>query len=152
MPTSTPDTDSPAAPSAAEAELAASSGRRLASSLADGATARIRVGEGQEELTIPAAAVRILVDTLARMARGEAVAVVSRNTELTTQQAADLLEVSRPYLIKLLEQGELPFRMVGTHRRIALRDLLDYKAATQARREAALDGLTEQAQELDMGY
>lgn len=113
---------------------------------------RARITLDNESLILPRHALDLLRDILSEMAQGNAVAVMPKKAELTTQVAADMLGVSRPYLIKLLEQGALPFHKVGKHRRIYLTDLQAYQATQQARQESALDELTRQAQELDMGY
>jgi excisionase family DNA binding protein len=86
------------------------------------------------------------------MALGHGVTVVSLPDELSSQQAADLLNVTRPYLIGLLEEGKIPSRLEGNHRRIRRDDLLAYKGQDDAKRLEALGELVAQAQELGMGY
>jgi excisionase family DNA binding protein len=104
------------------------------------------------DATIPATAYRLLVDILIQMSQGNAVSIVPIHAELTTQEAADLLKVSRPFLIKLLEAGEMPFYKIGKHRRICFKDVIAYKERIDAERSAVLDELVAQAQELGMGY
>lgn len=109
-------------------------------------------GSSKETVLLPPAAVRLLLDMLGQIADGNAVSVVPIQAELTTQQAADMLNVSRPFLVGLLEKGELPFHKVGTHRRVRFGDLLAYKRRAQDARHQALDELARQGQELGLGY
>lgn len=141
-------------PSAGETALAKESGERLAAHLERGGALRleVRADSGTEELTLPPSALRLLVRILAELGRGNAVTLTPVTAELTTQQAAGLLNVSRPHLVKLLDDGTIPSRKVGTHRRVQLEDVLAYKRDHLARRHAALDELQALSQELDMGY
>ena len=143
-----------AAPSREDVERARTSGQRLAPLARRGQPLTLRVRDAGQEQTIelPAGAVSLLQAILEDMASGRAVTIVPQNAELTTQQAADFLNVSRPFLVQLLEQKKLPFRMVGTHRRIRFEDVLRYKENTDAERRKVLDQLATEAQELKMGY
>jgi len=112
---------------------------------------RLRLEDGRPVL-LPRMAARLLRDLLGEMARGSAVALMPVATELTTQQAADYLNVSRPYLIGLLEKGTIPFHKVGTHRRVRFSDLEAYRKRSHAKSDAAMDELVAQARELGLGY
>ena len=106
----------------------------------------------KEPVALPDTATRALTDVLEHLARGRAVAVVPVESEITTQQAAELLNVSRPYLVDLLERGAIPFRKVGSRRRIRLADVLAYREIDDAKRRSAMDELTAEAQRLGLGY
>jgi len=89
---------------------------------------------------------------LTEIAQGNAVTVVPTHAELRTQEAANILNISRPYLVKLLENDVIPYTKTGTHRRIRYQILMEYKQQRDEESHSALDELTNQAQELDMGY
>jgi len=95
---------------------------------------------------------QLLQELLGALSRGEAVRIVPLEAELTTGQAAELLGVSRPYLVRLLEEGKIPYHKVGTHRRVRARDLLAYLEASRKRGRELLDELIGEAQELGLGY
>lgn len=141
----------PTLPTEHESELAREGSRLLASHIGRRKEAQLRVDD-QKKVTLPVSALRLLVEILSLMAEGSAVTIVPVHAELTTQQAADFLNVSRPYLIGVLERGNLPHRRVGTHRRILFRDLLKYRESIKATRRQALDELTKEAQDHKMGY
>lgn len=138
-------------PSKADMELARASGQPLVQT---GRSLTVHVPDAGHEETIelPASAVKLLVEILEAMASGRAVTIMPQNAEVTTQQAADFLNVSRPFLIQLLDGKKIPFRMVGTHRRILFEDIRHYKEAIDAKRRKVLDELAAEAQELGMGY
>lgn len=148
------DPTEPLLPSETDAKLAAEAARRLAPELAKANGALqlqvVNGDRGGETVTAPAAAVRLFIEILAEMGNGNAVRLIPHHAELTTQEAADLLNVSRPYLVRLLDDGRMPFRKVGTHRRVLLEDLMAYKAKHRRARGAALDELTGLSQELGL--
>ncbi len=99
-------------------------------------------------LRIPAPAVKMLIRILEEMAQGNAVTLTTVHAELTTQEAADLLNISRPSLIQLLDDGKIEYRKVGTHRRVRLEALIAYKKKIHAERLAVLNELAAYDQEL----
>ena len=141
-------------PSVQEAALARSSGQSLARLIKKNRPLKLKVTDADQEqpIELPPGAALLLMDILEAMAAGRGITLIPENAELTTVQAADMLNVSRPFLIKLLEEKALPCRKVGAHRRIRMEDVMAYKARIDADREAVLDQLVAEAQEQDMGY
>jgi excisionase family DNA binding protein len=139
----------PIVPDEADAELAATASRELAR--ASKASLNVRLDDGTD-LQLPKAVTPLLVKILTEMAQGNAVTLIPLHAELTTQEAANLLNVSRPHLNKLLERGALKFHKVGTHRRIRFADLDAFRAERERAREQSMAELARQAQEEGMGY
>lgn len=143
-------------PTASDALAAAEGQRALAALLATGQQAQQLVivddNGTTHAIALPAPALRALADALAQLAQGNAVKVVPLHAELTTQEAADLLNVSRPHLVKLLESGELEFHRTGKHRRVRFDRLMAFKAQRDAASEAAMRELAAEAQALRLGY
>lgn len=110
------------------------------------------VGKKSTTIQVPSSVFRMLLTILTQMASGNAVSIIPVHKELTTQEAADLLNVSRPFFIQLLEAGKIPFRKVGTRRKVLFRDLIEYKKRDDAARSKILDKLAEEAQRLNIGY
>ena len=113
---------------------------------------KIFVDGVEREMRVPMTAMRLLTEALRQIAMGKAAVVLPLDAEISTQQAADILNVSRPYLVNLLEENEIPFRRVGARRRVRLLDVLNYKRRIDEERMKVLDELAAQAQELNMGY
>lgn len=114
--------------------------------------AELRVKVDGTELVLPRAATKLIHHLLTEMALGNAVTLIPIHAELTTQEAADFLNVSRPHLIRQLEQGKIPFHMVGTHRRIRFEDLERFKIESERKRLEVMDELAAESQKLRMGY
>lgn len=139
-------------PNEQESALAAESSRLLAGLIGRGDTAQLRLVDGDQEITVPVSAIKMLVDILNQMAQGNAMSLVPIHAELTTQEAADFLNVSRPYVVKLIEQGELPCHKVGVRRRVLFKHLMEYKERRDQQSMEAVNALSQQAQDLGMGY
>jgi len=139
-----------------EVAAAAESQRALAAFLSTQfETQRIQIFDAQNQahqVELPTSALRLLVDILSEFAEGNAVKVVPIHAELTTQEAADMLSVSRPHLVKLLESGALAFHKTGKHRRIRFADLMVFKTEQDRASSQAMETLAKQAQELELGY
>jgi len=151
------DPTSPASgvPSKEDRTAARETSRLLAPLLKRTRPLRLHIDDarGRDEVaTLPPMAVRLLVDLLTEMAKGNAVTLIPVHAELTTQEVANLLNVSRPHVVQLIKAKQLPARKVGTHRRVRFADVQAYKARSEGERNKALEALARQAQELDMGY
>lgn len=129
-----------------ESETGAAAGEALELRLVGAGTKSVEV------VALPLSALRLLDAILEANANGHAVTVMPSHGELTPNQAAEMLGVSRPYLIKLLDEGRIPFRRVGAHRRIRADALSRYQQQEEQRQLEALAALQAQAQELGMGY
>ena len=116
---------------------------------ASAASVSMRLGEDETALDVPVDVLRLLVRMLAETASGNAVAVSPVDAELTTQQAADLLNVSRPYLVKLLDERRIPFRRVGNRRRILLVDIMAFKHDDESERRAIAAELSAKTEETE---
>ncbi|MCK6512145.1 helix-turn-helix domain-containing protein [Myxococcota bacterium] len=145
----------PLTPTAQETSLAKRSSQILAKHLKSGGSVKLKLdqaGQPEEVLEIPSSLLHLLHRVLEEMAKGNTLAIFPQEEELTTSQAAEVLGVSRPFLLKLLEDGEIAYRQVGSHRRITSKELVEYKERTKKQRKEVLDQLAAEAQELDMGY
>ena len=141
----------PTLPSEADAVLAKETSRVLASHIRNSDPMELRIPDDPSPegmVKLPLSAARMLVRILEEMARGNAVTLIPVHAELTTQEAAEMLNISRPSLIQLLEQGKIDYRRVGTHRRVRFEGLMKYKTDAEAARRAALEELAAYDQQI----
>lgn len=141
----------PVQPDESDVSTAVEALPHIKSYLAEHADSVIRLvvaDDPEQTLVVPRSAVELLARVLAHMAAGQGVSVVPAHAELTTQQAAELLNVSRPFLIGLLDAGEIEYRKVGKHRRIKAQSLMAYMARDDQDRREAADELTRLNQEM----
>ena len=113
-------------------------------------TVHLTFAEGHESIILPTGSLEMFSSMLEAMAAGHGVMIFPLHAELTTMEAADILNVSRPYLIGLLENNEIPFRLVGRHRRIRMEDIVQYKDRIDREREAILDQMVAEAEEMGL--
>jgi excisionase family DNA binding protein len=149
-----PELQLPTPATAREAQAALRQLTPLAAAGGEGSpVVRIKPEKGPEQVvSVPRQAFELFLEVLGQLANGNAITIMPVHAELTTQQAAEVLNVSRPFVIGLLERGELPFRRVGTHRRILFKDLADYKRRNRERAQAAMEELAAEAQKHGLGY
>ena len=141
-------------PTQADVEQAKVSSRTLSKYTdVDRVNLTLRGSNGEsDDLVLPGQVLQILLNVLSEMSKGNAISLISHHQEISTQEAANLLNISRPFLVGLLEKDEIPFRKVGTHRRVLLTDVIAYKEQTYARSIQALDELTALSQDEYTGY
>lgn len=114
-------------------------------------TTHVTLNVQGETFEVPPVLARAFLQITEALVRGQRVSIATEEEELTTTEAADLLNVSRPHLVKLLKQGDIPFHTAGSHRRVYREDVLEYKKKQREEAEEAMQELAKQAQELDMG-
>lgn len=141
-------------PNEQESEVARLSKQQLSRHTKEDQPLTLKVIDAEQEdpIQLPAGAVSMLMDILGAMAAGQGITLIPEKAELTTGQVAQILNVSRPYVVKLLEEGVIPHRKVGKHRRILIEDVMHYKQKSDVERENALNQLAEDAQAHNMGY
>ncbi len=143
----------PLPPNDKEAQVARKSSKALASFASTNTDVCFRAKlEGSEEVDIalPPSAIRLLLGVLEEIGRGNSVTLIPTEAELTTQQAADITRVSRPFFIRLLEEGRLPYRMVGAHRRVLYRDVVRFIQEEEARRVKVMEELVAETERLGL--
>lgn len=113
---------------------------------------KIKIEEDGEFISVPRKAFDLFVDVLSNMSDGKVIYLTSSDLEVSTQQAAEILNVSRPHVVKLLEQGKIPHKKIGSHRRVLLKDLMQYDEKLRTQNTNSLKKLAKQAQELGLGY
>jgi excisionase family DNA binding protein len=143
--------DQPLVPSAKEIAMAKESERQLGE-LKFGRKDSVGLSIDGRQMSLPVSVVRLLISTLGKIAQGKTVTMVPVEDEVSPQEAAELLGVSRPYATKLFDEKAIPSRKVGTHRRALAADVLAYKEREEAARLKVLDELAAESQRLNMGY
>ncbi|MEZ9130088.1 helix-turn-helix domain-containing protein [Vibrio splendidus] len=143
-------------PSAEEMALAKLGSQELSAVIEiNGEAQRINVVDKSgktHEVTIPTSALNMMIEMLTQLGQGNSVSITPIHAELTTQEGADMLNMSRPTFIKLLDSGDIPFSRTGNRRKVAYTDLMEYKNCLEENRLAALAELSALDQEMDMGY
>ncbi|HLB40862.1 MAG TPA: helix-turn-helix domain-containing protein [Candidatus Babeliales bacterium] len=143
------------APSSKEMMLAGQSGRLIADYLRKHKTITLHLAQGKQlaqQVVLPAGAAQLLANILEQMSQGKTVSIFATGTELTIQEAATLLNVSRAYMLKLVKQGVIPYHKLGNSYRLLAQDVIHYKTVDDKKRFKALAALSRQAQDLNMGY
>lgn len=116
------------------------------------ATTVVSIGKNGNSMSVPTKAVGFFYEIVDSMAYGKSITVLTSDLLISTQQAADILHFSRPHVVKLLEEGKIPYQKVGTHRRMKLTDVVEYEREFRKIQDRALDLLTEEAQKLNMWH